>query len=737
MKRRTSSSPYPRTARGRRQPQTSCDFCRSKKLKCDRGQPCSNCTSRGIVCNGQPPVVHAASSAVAHSRTQQPPPTLNVLDRLSRLEDAVFGSSASPRHRPQQEQQQQQQPVVEAVRLPSGSLLDNGATELDYDIVNDSLTLDDCAAFDFRVAAPGEPTTARQTYVRHVDLPSRDDALALLDDYLDNSDYYVANILHPASVRATVDAVYTRLLRQGQKVDLGAAAFILCFCAAAAFFWDSDCPAQCNFTSEDHAAAQSQAWRVTAWDLIDQAQRSACNTLEMIQARLVLADLLYNVEGMTPRFRYIHSCARTAAYEAKLHLVDYPASRSADTAIMKERKRRIWWYIAGTDWYVVFVHLSFLGSMGGNADRIYAVNPKHMVVNYPRDVLDQDQGLSSSSSYRPWSEACTIHMNIRIRVAEICRATADALPLGIEDVNKLPYSTIAALDEGYQQILADFPPLDEYLSSPDPVLRRTGRQRSIALLSVHARRARMLRSLLPLGSMPARFELFRRNCLSSAEAVIDISSAMLSAAVDTPSSALASNTRLSDGTGSQRSPHRRGLIINHLFIACAILATDPSLRAGAAANHAGSWSEIERRRMLLANACRLVEKAGEKSPMALQMTKRLVETLRKHCVHGVREQRDSAARMLTSRGTFAPETSQAASNSPEQPSTRQLDPAVQENSPSVGGNPQQTITHQEWASGTFGFSGMTGIWDDFLSTDLTENSWDQLFADLDMLSNGI
>lgn len=39
---------------GRRQPQTSCDSCRKRKLKCDRGQPCSSCATRGLPCHGQP-----------------------------------------------------------------------------------------------------------------------------------------------------------------------------------------------------------------------------------------------------------------------------------------------------------------------------------------------------------------------------------------------------------------------------------------------------------------------------------------------------------------------------------------------------------------------------------------------------------------------------------------------------------------------------------------------------------
>lgn len=41
---------------GRRQPQTSCDSCRRRKLKCDRGEPCSSCVTRGLPCHGQPNV---------------------------------------------------------------------------------------------------------------------------------------------------------------------------------------------------------------------------------------------------------------------------------------------------------------------------------------------------------------------------------------------------------------------------------------------------------------------------------------------------------------------------------------------------------------------------------------------------------------------------------------------------------------------------------------------------------
>ena len=38
----------------RRQDPVSCSLCRSKKLKCSREQPCSNCTSRGVTCDFSP-----------------------------------------------------------------------------------------------------------------------------------------------------------------------------------------------------------------------------------------------------------------------------------------------------------------------------------------------------------------------------------------------------------------------------------------------------------------------------------------------------------------------------------------------------------------------------------------------------------------------------------------------------------------------------------------------------------
>jgi hypothetical protein len=49
-------------------PQLSCVLCRGRKLKCDKLDPCSNCTSSGVVCT---PVYRPRLPRGRHSRTVQ------------------------------------------------------------------------------------------------------------------------------------------------------------------------------------------------------------------------------------------------------------------------------------------------------------------------------------------------------------------------------------------------------------------------------------------------------------------------------------------------------------------------------------------------------------------------------------------------------------------------------------------------------------------------------------------
>lgn len=205
-----------------------------------------------------------------------------------------------------------------------------------------------------------------------------------------------------------------------------------------------------------------------------------------------------------------------------------------------------------------------LSTMGGNLDRVYTVNPKHMRVNYPRHVSENKD--PNVHLFDDWSETTVTHVNTRIRLAEILRETVDCLPLGSGDVDTLSYSKIADLDQRFVQILTDYPPFDLSSLPVDATLRRIALQRAIGLISVQARHARFLRPFIQIKNLPQKFDFFRRQCLKAARSVMELASSVLSEAVDTPGSVIFDTQRSrarSTGSKSHQSPYHSGLIINH------------------------------------------------------------------------------------------------------------------------------------------------------------------------------
>lgn len=389
-------------------------------------------------------------------------------------------------------------------------------------------------------------------------------------------------------------------------------------------------------------------------------------------------------------------------------------------------------------------------------DRVYTVRKNHFCVNYPKFLPDANEvhGL--------WSESAVVHMMIRIRIGEICRDIADTLPFGSGDIDTVPYSTIVELDRKFEDILKDLPALNINSNSFTPTndaatnqSQKLAIQRAIGTLSLHARRARLLRPLLQVKDLAPKFHTLRRTCFQSVEAVLDIASKLLSHAVDTPASS-SFNVRGVSAAIVHRSPHRSGLVINHvrvrplttsiqrvtnctnqqLFMACAVLATDPSLRVDAPRD-----AETKSRRAQVENACHLLKKAGEKSAMASDMLKRLVSVLRKHRVQGLE--------VLASAATIVPRTAEP----PQQPQQHQQVPTpiamMQQTTAEayplsgVTSGPGKDEANVFSSNNTWGYyagvdpNGLNDIWNDFLGTFPKEEGWGQLFADLDYMSYGM
>lgn len=75
-----------------RQRPVSCHFCRTRKLRCSRQFPCSNCTARGLNC--QPNTSQAFPVESRSSKEDEPTDSNSeLLARLQRLEEIVMNQS--------------------------------------------------------------------------------------------------------------------------------------------------------------------------------------------------------------------------------------------------------------------------------------------------------------------------------------------------------------------------------------------------------------------------------------------------------------------------------------------------------------------------------------------------------------------------------------------------------------------------------------------------------------------
>lgn len=354
MKRSRAESASGPQQPSQRQPQTSCDLCRSRKIKCDRGTPCGNCRTRGLACSimsPSPAPSPGASSAesAGHGRLDTA-----ILARLAALEQAVFRSTSAVGGSGNAENGAHGDATP---RVPLSGLEREGrqtANFLDkaYDRSSSASTRSGYRPLDIRVAescrdsfATGAPDP--------VWLMPQKDAVAMVHDFVENT-YHLMPIVHIGSTVSVIDNVYPALQAGNiNHVDPAQVALILGICAACAFFWDGGVPCQHRFETEREATSASLIWKTSALYAFEEAQRRGSRSLEGAQACAILAYLTYNMDGPSTRFYRLHTCSVTACRELGIHLVDSRGCESTDSTARRELKRRLWWHVAATDWMLV------------------------------------------------------------------------------------------------------------------------------------------------------------------------------------------------------------------------------------------------------------------------------------------------------------------------------------------------------------------------------------------------
>jgi hypothetical protein len=132
--------------------QISCQFCRTRKLRCSREFPCSNCTSRGVPClEPQPqPQRNPPAHRPAAEKVTTPAKHTDFLNRLERLETFLVVQNKRPEsgHEPSAVQQPTARPV-HTLRFhqplqPSVQDLTNDALFLELSCLSTGLSVSRC-----------------------------------------------------------------------------------------------------------------------------------------------------------------------------------------------------------------------------------------------------------------------------------------------------------------------------------------------------------------------------------------------------------------------------------------------------------------------------------------------------------------------------------------------------------------------------------------------------------------
>jgi hypothetical protein len=177
-------------------------------------------------------------------------------------------------------------------------------------------------------------------------LPSKVTAELLFNHYAKNLNW-VYHIIHVPTTRQQLLGIYASLeaCRKPNCSHLALAATIL----AVAVYFRSNLP-------EAAAVREQEKGSCTKWSLLAQRALAEANhltspSLESLQTTIIMTQFLPNY-GQNTSFT---ATLTHTAHMLQIHRVDSVRNHklreeTGYDAVELEVKRRIWWYIAGTDW---------------------------------------------------------------------------------------------------------------------------------------------------------------------------------------------------------------------------------------------------------------------------------------------------------------------------------------------------------------------------------------------------
>ncbi|KAF2093561.1 hypothetical protein NA57DRAFT_61267 [Rhizodiscina lignyota] len=593
----------------------SCQSCRSKKLKCNRVQPCSNCAARGVTCNFVvPPQKHTeTTSTIRHNE--------ELLERIERLESIVLQpNSVQARSKYSLDNSR----LVTRPAIPQGS---DGVVDSDdhHERDQDSQLLENVGTREdlllprlsnslvFKICGTNGMLEV-QASLNHphvvVVFPAYRVAIQLFQSYESNLDH-MCRILHIPTIRALIRTFYLQI-NQGESIILGQAALLLSIFAIAAFFYQPSGNSEVA-TTEQNAVHLSKVFSKSALDVLDHSRRNTSGTLEDIQAYILLSYATYHLDGFSARGRLLETIAASIARDMRLHRLDAGREPTTETEtnfrvlIDLEVKRRVFWHIASADW--------LFSAISGPQEAAYFIHPNQINVRLPKDCNDDDisLGVDNESMVGPTSMS---YFRERVRLAHLCREIVDTVPPETSKLMQMPYDQIIALDKK----------LEDYISTL-PVFFRPdleSRQKSKALETVfpnipvmrnclskaaHTRRCKLHQKFLLRQSYDPRYAYSRRACLESARAVLQYFE-------DLPGNDFPSTSTVAA---------RMGIAIHHMHLALVVMVMDLCFNRDEA--------DREEIKTEVKAALRKFENARDVSPLPDRFLSSLSDMMRKYNVH--------------------------------------------------------------------------------------------------------
>ncbi|PWY88682.1 Zn(II)2Cys6 transcription factor [Aspergillus sclerotioniger CBS 115572] len=409
-------------------------------------------------------------------------------------------------------------------------------------------------------------------------------------------------VLHIPSTRILIDKTYQNMLK-GEEPSSTVMSLLFSIFSGAALLATPEFLQVLNATQAEAKAAFATYTRL-AIAIIDNPIQPVPPSTVALEAISTLSRVLSHADWYSNKVQTLRVSAICMARTMQIHRLDTAKNqeerqRSGYDVIEVEVQRRIWWHLVSTDWITAFSQSPHEGS--------YLIHPKHMKVNHPINIED-DLITSTGPEYGlPPSVPTSMSIFIfRLHYAELCREVIDIIGPTLLESEQPDYETILDIDRKFHTFLRSTPAFfqidtdhSQEIFQERPYLSW---QRTMGHLSFHVRLCRLHRPYHREGITNPKYAYSRLTCIRSAQTVLDLRRSLEKA-----------------GSLAGSNPSDYGLVMNHVFFAAMILATDVSM------NPTSPGADTRKQEVL--DIIHLLENSQNESPALVEAIQKNMQTL--------------------------------------------------------------------------------------------------------------